>query len=95
MLSGRVVQEIGRFDVPVEDMMVMNASERREEGAEVYRDVGNRHVSKVGPEIAMAKVGEYGNHLIGMPESRNEWADGGTLSEVVKKLKLVENTDRA
>lgn len=82
-LCSRVIQEIRRFDVAVEDPVRVNARESGEERAQIYGDIRNRHLTKVLSEIGMAEIREDSHDLVCMSESRDKWADRRTIPQVV------------
>ena len=91
VLSGRVVQEVGGLDIPVEDIVLVRALEGREEGPQVDPDVRDGHVAKVRAEVGVAEIREDGDDLVGVAEGRDEGADGGAAAQVVEELQLVED----
>jgi len=67
---GMVVEEIGGFDVAMEDAGAVDGVEGREERVEVVTHVGDEEVAVVKAEVEVAKVREDGYDLIEVSEGR-------------------------
>lgn len=65
---GVVVQEVGRFDVAVEDPGAVDGVEGREEGVEVVAHVRDEEVAVVEAEVEVAEVREHGYYLVEVAE---------------------------
>ncbi len=74
---GVVVEEVGRFDVSVEDAGAMDGVEGREERVEVVAHVGDEEFAVVEAEVEVAEVGEDGYYLVKVSEGGEEGADVG------------------
>lgn len=91
-LSGRIVKEIGRFDISVENLVIVYTLQSREECPQVNGDIRDCHVPEVRSEVTMAEVWQYSNDLIGMAKGGDQGADGSALAEVVEEFEFIENT---
>ena len=65
---GVVVEEVGGFDVSVEDPGAVDGVKGREEGVEIVAHVGDEEVAVVEAEIEVAEVGEHGYYLVEVSE---------------------------
>ncbi len=65
---GVVVQEVGGFDVAVQDPGAVDGVKGREEGVEVVAHVGDEEVAVVEAEVEVAEVGQHGYYLVQMSE---------------------------
>lgn len=71
--------------------MLVDSLEGGEQAAEVDGHVRDLHLAEVIAEVLVAEVGQYSDDLIRGPEGCDQGADGGTVSQVVEKLELVED----
>jgi hypothetical protein len=63
-----VVEEVGGFDIAVEDAGAVDGMKRGEEGVKVVAHVGDEEVAVVEAEVEVAEVGEDGYDLVKMAE---------------------------
>ena len=68
LLARVVVEEVGGFDVAVEDAGFVDAVEGGEEAVEVVSHVADEEVAVVEAEVEMAVVGEDGDDLVEVAE---------------------------
>jgi hypothetical protein len=90
-LRAGVVEEVGRLDITVKDLVVVNTLESGEEFSQVDRDFGDGQVAKVCSEVSMSEVWQDGYDLICFSKGGDERANRRALAKVVKQLKLVQN----
>lgn len=88
---GWFVEEVGGFDVAVENAFLVDCCQGSEDGAEVDLAVCNGHLAEVFPEIGMLEIWQHSNDLVGAAHGGDEWADGGAISQVFEKVELVED----
>jgi len=65
---GVVIEEIGWFDVSVEDTRFVDVPKSIEQTPEVVPHVVDQEISVVQSEIQVSEVWQYGNHLIEVSE---------------------------
>lgn len=87
-----LVEEVGRFDISVQNILVVNRCEGCEEGAEVDLDIWDGHLAEILTKICVSKVGKHSNDLICMSERGDERTDRVTSSEVVEKVEFVKDS---
>lgn len=67
-----IVEEIGRFDVAVNDAFLVYGCECSEQALEVTAHVGNAHVAVVIAEVAVLVVGQHSDDLVLVAEGGDE-----------------------
>ena len=67
-------------------------AQSREEGAEVYLDVGYCHLPEIVPEVIVLEVREDCHDLIGGAKGGDEGADSRAVAEFEEKFEFVEDT---
>jgi hypothetical protein len=95
VLGRRVVEKVGGLDVAVQDLVLVHALERQEQGPQVDGNVRYRHVTEVASKVPVSEIGQDGDDLVGVSKGRDERTDRGALAQVVQQLELVEDARRA
>lgn len=67
-----MVEEIGRFDIAMHNLVLMAPLERLTETVKVRTIVGQRHRVNIRPKLVMLVVREDGNHIVLMPKNVNQ-----------------------
>lgn len=91
MLRSRIVEEVGRLDVAMQDLVVVHAFERAEQGPQVDGHVRHSHVPEVATEVSVAKVRQDGHDLVIVAEGCDKGADRGALAKIIQQFQLVED----
>jgi hypothetical protein len=88
--QGGIVEEVGRLDIAVDDLLCVYCSQCSEETPEVESHLGDFHVAVVVAEIGMLKVGQHRNDLVQVAEGGDERTYRVGVPQVVEQLELVE-----
>jgi hypothetical protein len=91
----RVVKEVGRFDVAMENLLRVNRAQGGEKTAKVLAYVWNGHVTVVLAKVAMLTIWEDGDDLVQMTKGGDKRAHLVRVLQVMEQLELVEYTHRA
>lgn len=89
----RVIQEVGRFDIAVEDTVFVDMGEGSEQTPEVQAHIADFHISEILSEVPVLEVWENGNDLVLVSEGGDEWAHGITISEVMEEIEFVKDSN--
>lgn len=78
-----IVEKVGRLNVAMEDMVLMNGLKCGEQASEVQAHVGHSHVAEIIPKVAMLAVWKDSDDLVCVAESSDERANRIGVAQVV------------
>jgi hypothetical protein len=88
--QGGIVEEVGRLDIAVDNLLCVYCSQRGEEAPEVESHLGDLHVTVVVSEVGVLEVGQHSNDLVKATEGGDQRTYRVGVSQVVEQLELVE-----
>ena len=89
-----VVEEVGGFDISVEDAGAVDGVEGGEERVEVITHLEDEEVAVVEAEVKVAEIRENSYDLVMMSEGREQRADVRGGAESMENFELVLNAMR-
>ena len=89
-----VVEEVGGFDISVEDAGAVDGVKGGEERVEIITHLGDEEVAVVEAEVQVAEIRENGYDLVVMSEGREQRADVRRGAESMENFELVLNAMR-